>query len=84
MDFWSKSFDSTSISVGQSCIKLGDYINHRLLKTFTATRNTISSFVLLVHDFLPWDMHQNLVHFEVWKITIGIPRFNLVTFVFSF
>lgn len=92
IDFWLENFDPTSISAGHSCIKLSDYINdhrihmwvtltqtYRLLKTFTAIRNTITSFVI-VHNFLPW----HLVHFGVWKITTGIPQFSLVTSVFSF
>lgn len=86
IDFWSENFDLTSISAGHSCIKLSDYINDhriqmqetliqtfRLLKTIASIRNTIS-FVLLVHDFLPWDTNQTLVHFQVWKITIRIPQ----------
>lgn len=97
ISFWSENFDLTSISAGHSCIKLSDYINdHRiqmqetliqifgLLKTIASIRNTIISFVLLVHDFLPWDTNQNLVHFLVWKITIRIPQIQFSDICISF
>lgn len=97
IDFWFKRFDHTSISAGHSCIKLSDYGNnhkihtwetltkvYRLLHIFIAIWNSLSHSVLLIHSYLPLDNHQKLIRFEVWKFAIGVPQFNLVTFMFSF